>query len=307
MFVSASPTMSPPDDKREARWEGAVERGRDLVFTITLITLPDSASNRTLLGSAAIYWRGRDDGPNWQGGVHWVQTEAEIHPRLQPQTVTVPGGKAVSEAEAITLAYLVGGPLLIFLIPWLIRRREIARRYPAKSEHLFLYALSFAFVMLVGVAHLMSYLVVEDYRRLYSYRQSECTVLDKGISAHVMKARTGQTQSRDTQISEPMVAVRYSLDEMEHVAAGPPEITSMRSPSEKTALRQLSRFEIGRTYPCWIDPRDPSVFYLIRGISWGWYLLCTGPVILLGFLGRYLWRRFAGNNASSEYVPKNLI
>ena len=301
MFVSASPAMSPPDDKRETRWEGAVERGKDLVFSVTLIALPDSAGSRTLMSSAAICWQGHHDGPNWQGGVHWVQTETEIHSSLQPQDMGRQGEKTLSLTEATVFAYLVGGPLLIVLIPWLIRRREQNRQRDAtessagkKFEGFFLYVLSFAFVALVGIAHLMSYLVVEDYRRLYAYRQSECTVLDKRISEHVMKARAGQTQSRDTQISEPMVAVRYSLDEMEHMAAGPPEVTSMRSPSKKTALRQLARFEIGRTYPCWIDPRHPAAFYLIRGISWGWYLLCTGPVILLFFLARYLRRRVTG-------------
>ena len=307
LFVTASPAMSPPDNNREIQWKGTVGRGSDLVFSITLITLPGSADNRTLLSSAAIYWRGRSEGPNWQGGVHWLQTEAEIHSRPQPQTVTLPGGKVASRIEAIIIAYLIGGPLLIVLIPWLIRRRGQSGRSAAtasaaagKRDGYILYVLAFVFVVLIGIAHLMAYFVMEDYRRIYGYEQSECTVLDKAITSHTMQARSGQTQSRDSQIGEPMVAVRYRLDSVEHVAAGPPDITSLRSPGEKSALRQLARFETGRSYPCWIDPRDSTIFYLIPGISWGWYLLCGGPVILLFFLTRYLVQRLVSGRVSPE-------
>lgn len=312
LLVSASPAMSRPDGNREIQWKGTVGRDRELAFAITLITLPASADNRTLLSSAAIYWRGRHDGPNWQGGVHWLQTEAEIHSRPQPQLATMLAGQTVSQAEAVILAYLVGGTLLIFLVPRLIRRRRqsgpgAATVPPAaeKGEGYLLYILTFVFVVLIGIAHLMVYLVMEDYRRLYGYRQSECTVLDKALTTHAMKSRPGQTQSRDSQIGEPMVAVRYRLDDIEHVAAGPPEITSMRSPGDKSALRQLARFEIGRSYPCWIDPRDSTGFYLIPGISWGWYLLCAGPLILFYFLARHLWRLTNSCNTSFKRAVKN--
>jgi hypothetical protein len=305
MFVSASPKLSPPEDKREVQWQGAVERGKDLVFTITLITMPNSASNRTLRSSAAIYWRGHNDGPNWQGGVQWVQTEAEIHTRLQPQTVTLPGGKAVSQAEATILVYLVGGPLLIILIPWLIRQREKSRMSdatgssgPDSIDGVFLHAQSFAFVVLVGVAHMLVWTVTEDYRRLNVFPQAECIILDKTITIGKIQARSGQTQSRSSRYNEPVVAVRYRLDDAEMTVAGPPKITSISSPLQRFALRQLARFEIGRSYPCWVDPRDPHVFFLIRGISWGWYLLVVPPTIILWFLARYLWRRFTGSTLS---------
>ncbi|KAB2888461.1 MAG: hypothetical protein F9K32_16390 [Desulfobulbaceae bacterium] len=307
LLISASPAMSRPDDNREIQWKGTVGRDRDLALSITLITLPASADNRTLLSSVAIYWRGRHDGPNWQGGVHWLQTEAEIHSRPQTQFANKLEGQTVSNAEVVILAYFVGGTLLIFLIPRLINRRRQggpgAATVPAatgKGEGYLLYLLTFVLVVLIGIAHLVVYFIMEDYRRLYGYRQSECTVLDKAITTHAMKSRPGQTQSRDSQIGESMVAVRYRLDDVEYVAAGPPEITSMRSPGDKSALRQLARFEIGRSYPCWIDPRDSTGFYLIPGISWGWYLLCAGPLILLFSLTRYLLGRLAGERVSPE-------
>jgi hypothetical protein len=300
MLVSASPGAPPPDENRELRWKDSVEKGKELVYSVTLITQPGSAANRTLLCSAAIYWHGAHDGPNWQGGVHWVQTETAIHSRLQPQDRQGQGEQRVSWTKVTVLAYLVGGPVLIVAIPWLIRRREgkdqplgEAASTPV-AQRLFPSLLAFALVCLIGVAHLMAYTIFKDFQRLFAWQQTECTVLDRKITTHDMQARAGQTQSRSTSINDPMVAVRYRFAGSVKFSAGPLEATSLRSSREKAATRQLAPFETGKAYPCWIDPDDPSAFILIRGLSWGWYLLCAGPMILLWFVSRYLLRRISG-------------
>jgi hypothetical protein len=289
MLVSASPGLIFEENDRTLSWKGMVASGKDLVFKARLVTRPDCASNRTLFGSAGIYW---------EGGVHWLQCETEIHSKLRPDLDVRIGGLGIGRVELTILSYLVGGVLFVLIIPriilWKKRKRDSLYSHPEK-KHLpgsfFLYAVSFTVVVLIGIAHLMGHIVYEDFRRFYSYPETECILLDKKIIIDEAPRTTGKIQSNPTQYKEPLVAVRYSVDGREMIAAGPPQVTSMRSPLEKYAMKELAQYEPGRSYRCWYDPLDPGRFVLARGVSWGWYLLGIGPLVLLYFLVRNLLRK----------------
>lgn len=279
MLISASSELDFVEAERELRWQGMVWPGRDLVFTISLITLPESGSSRSIPASAGIYAA---------GGVHWLQSDTEIHakPDVSPATLL-----------KYILGYLIAGISLILGIPWMIRWRQKNRLLAAgrgekeSSDTILLYAMSFGIFAALGVAHFIGFIAWQDYRRYAVFEQSRCTVLDKRIILEKKSRTPGQTQSSDSWFNEPQVAVRYRAEDREIIAAGPTQVTSMRSISEKSALRELARYERGKVYPCWFDPQQPRSFVLSRGLSWGWYLIGAGPLIVLVFLGRALLRK----------------
>ncbi|MEW5909461.1 MAG: hypothetical protein AB1659_06665 [Thermodesulfobacteriota bacterium] len=289
MLVSASSGLMLDENERALKWKGTVKTKEGLDFKVKLVTRPDCASSRTLLGSAGIYW---------QGGVHWLQSETEIHSKQGPEIHLQIGGVGIGKVEITVLVYVIGGVFFILIIPKIIRWRENKRASLSSvsgkksfMESWFLYAASFMYVMLIGIAHLMGYLVYEDFRRFHSYPQTDCVLLDKRITVHEVSRTPGKTQSTSTQYKEPLVAVRYIVDGREVIVAGPPQVTSMRSTLDKHVIKELGQYERGRSYPCWYDPLDPGRFVLARGVSWGWYLLGFGPLIVLYFLSRSLFRK----------------
>ena len=64
---------------------------------------------------------------------------------------------------------------------------------------------------------------------------------------------------------------------------------SLGAPAE--SLRELARYERGKSYSCWYDPEAPQTFVLAQGVSWGWYLLGAIPMFFLYLLGGYFLRR----------------
>lgn len=297
MLVSAFPPMAFNDEyRRELTWEGQVKPDQDLVFTITLVTVPDSASSRSLFANAGIFWR--PQGREWEAESHWLQSETEIHSRLAPILFVLPGGYGIGKAELVLLGYLVLGALLVLLVPTLIMRREKQRRTAQAEEtkaaekvkKTFLQALAFAFVCLVGMAHLMGSVVLEDIRRHVSYQKNTCTVLDKRIVLEEGSSSSSKGTRSTTDYNKPLVAVRYQAGGREITTVGMPKPSAPLSAADKFALRQLARYERGKSYPCWYDPQEPTTFVLARGISWGWYLLGAIPMLILYFLGRFFLR-----------------
>lgn len=302
MLVSSSPPMVLDEEyNRELTWRGEISPSQELKLVITLLAMPNSASSRLLVASAAISWRPK--GMEWQVDSHWLQNETEIHSKLTPILYVLPSGMAIGKVEVVLVCYLVLAPMLTLLIPtiimWREKRRPATRLEPRKAEKkiekLFLYATSFAFVCSLGILHLICFIALEDFRRFVAYEEVTCTLLDKRIvlderSSFSRGAGPGRLSS-STVYNEPMVAVRYFVGSREIIAAGAPRPTTMLSPVDKYALRELAQYERGHSYPCWYDPQRPEIFVLARGISLGWYLLGTGPMILLYFLGRYLLRR----------------
>jgi hypothetical protein len=285
MFASSSPPMVFSEEyHRELTWEGEISPGQDLVFTITLVTLPDSASSGILLADANI--RGH-------GERHWLQRETRIDAKFRPILYVLPNGIGIGKVEFVLLGYLVGAPLLILLIPTVILRREKRRRAfkpesEKQAEKIFLFGMSIFFVSSLGIAHLMGSIARDDIRRFVAYEKSSCSLLDTRI------VQKKGSSSSTTMFNEPLVAVRYLAGGREIIAAGPPRPTAMLSPLDKYALRELAQYERGKSYPCWYDPREPATFVLARGISLGWYLLGAAPMLFLYFCSRYFLRRLRG-------------
>ncbi len=152
--------------------------------------------------------------------------------------------------------------------------------------------MSIAFALSVAVMPFCASIVVKDIRKFTSYEKTTCTILDKTI-----RQSTGSTGRTKSYIYDPLVSVRYNVKGKEILSAG---FLARGSGRERSAEKRLARYELGRSYPCWFDPEDPSEFVLKRGLSWGWYLLFLGPLILFWISSRYLLRKLRGPDAPSQ-------
>lgn len=297
MLISSSPPMVFSEKHhRELTWQGEISPGEELKFNITLVTMPDSAGNRLLVADSSIFWR--PEGREWQADSHWLQSETEIYSKRTPILYVLPNGIGIGRVELVLLGYLILGPFLILLIPKIILWREKQRRVEAQTEKIVLFAMSLFFVCSLGVLHFMCFVVLEDIRRFVAYEKVTCTLLDKRVVLEKgsSSSRGGgpRTPSTTTMFNKPLVAVHYPAGGREIIAVGSPRPTAMLSPLNKYALRQLAQYERGKSYPCWYDPQEPETFVLVRGVSFGWYLLGAGPMLILYFFGRSFLRRLRG-------------
>ena len=209
--------------------------------------------------------------------------------------------------EVAILGYFLFVPLFLITVPRLIRWRERRRveRSPDVSPDngigppIMVYGMSIAFVASIAFMPFFASFVVKDIRKYTSYEKTTCTILDK-----TMRWRKGSTGSsgKAKTYYDLLVSVRYNVKGREILSA---RFLARDLGRESSAEKRLARYDIGKSYPCWFDPEDPREFVLSRGLSWGWYLLFVGPLVLLGISSRYLLRKLRGPNPPSQtsYAP----
>jgi hypothetical protein len=293
-LLASAPELSFNAEDRVLHWRGTVDPGEGRRFTVKLVTLPKSATT-WVLNRAWI---------NWGSGNKDFVVETEIHSELRPSRFILPGGYGIGWAEIIILTYLLFSLLFLISVPRVIRSRETRRfetsRVPPRIDSFWDKMIYVAF--LASIAFLLVYagIVVEDIRMFASYEKTTCTILDKKI-----KGVAGSTRSSrgTTTYLDPLVAVRFIAGGKERFAAGSIAGGSFLSGGEKSAIKKLDRYELGKSYPCWFDPEDPHVFVLTRSLSWSWYLLGMAPLLLFLISLRYLAKRFFGPKASNEGLP----
>ena len=290
MLAGTSPEMSCDSENRTLRWEGRIRSQEERSFFIELVTLPKTAGH-IIHNQASIAWGNENKS---------LAAETKVTSRDPPEGILLTVGKiGLGRLEITILGYLLLVPFFLFIVPRLIRWREKKRFH--LSPHVswsdpdprgfMVYIMSIAFLACIPVLLFLAFLVMDDVRQFSAYENTTCIIVDKKLSWG-----TGKTKSR---IYDPLVSVRYKAGDHEIVSAGS-MVKGTFSGRESSAEKKIARYELGRPYPCWFDPEDPHEFLLERGLSWGWYLLCLGPVIIFGIVSRYLYRKLRGRQASSE-------
>lgn len=109
--------------------------------------------------------------------------------------------------------------------------------------------------------------------RVYrEFQETTCTIVDKRLIA---------LQDRNGTVYRPEFHIRFQVagqtyDVLTYNITG--ETTSGRAQKEEI----LSRYEVGRNYPCWYDPADPQQAVLVRGYStFGLILAGLGVLVML--------------------------
>ena len=121
-----------------------------------------------------------------------------------------------------------------------------------------------------------------------SFVEGRCEIIGKELIEEERRSRSsakpGSTKRRT--YYRPEFHIRYE------VSGSPLEARAWRivkssSRSETSQRQVLDRFEVGKTYPCWYDPADPSRVVLEKGISIGGILFTGigGLFVLIGAFG----------------------
>jgi hypothetical protein len=299
MFASAS-ELSYNLENRELRWRGTVEPGEQRHFTFRLVTIPESAGT-WVSTHASLVW-GAWVTTHWDIKTKGIQCDpVEVRSKEKNAKILFTVGRiGFGWSEIMILGYLLFVPLFLITIPRLIRWRERQRfeRSPDvswgddKFRHIMGYGMSVAFVVCLALMPFCASIVVKDIRKFTSYEKTTCAIVDKTIRRSM--GSTGRTKGH---IYDPLVSVRYNIKGKEILSAG---FLARGSGREKSAEKRLARYELGRSYPCWFDPEYPQEFVFKRSISWGWYLLFLGPLILFLISSRYLLRKLRGPEAPGE-------
>ena len=293
MLAGRSPEIFCDIENHTLHWKGRIRSQEERSFFIELVTLPNTAGS-IIHSQAGVAWGNENKS---------LAMETKVTSRELPEGILLTVGKVgLGPLEITILGYLLLVPLFLFIVPRLIRWREKKRAH--LSPHVswsdpdprgfMVYAMSIPFLACIPVLFFLAFLVMDDVRQFSAYEKTNCIIVDKKLSWST--GSTGKTKSR---IYDPLVSVRYKAGSNEIVSAGS-MVKGTFSGRESAAEKKIAQYELGRSYPCWFDPEDPHEFLLERGLSWGWYLLCLGPVILLGIATRYLYRRLRGMRAPSE-------
>jgi hypothetical protein len=297
-MLASSPELSYDVEKRVLYWRGAVDPGEERRFTLSLVTTPKSAGTFVSNQASIVWgtWASRQGSSLWDIKTTYIECSlCEIQTKERTARVLF----TVAGIEFGWLELILGYPLLVILFliltPRLIQWRDKQRfgRSPDVSwgdddpRGVMVYGMSFAFIACLAVVLFIASLVYEDVRKFSSYEETTCTVVDK-------KVRWDTGSSGKTKYADPFVSVRYTAKGREVVSAGSLAKGALLSSSGGSAEKTLAQYEPGKAYPCWFDPEDPREFLLTRGLSWGWCLLCLGPLILFLVSARYLLRRLRG-------------
>lgn len=144
--------------------------------------------------------------------------------------------------------------------------------------------------LLVGIAF-GSFFVVRAWRDLQTFtmwRATTCTILAKDIGS-----TSGSGNSKPSYRAE--ITFRHEVGGTEYRCATWDSWAlsgGYGGGSYKYYERLLGRYEVGRTYPCWYNPDDPTMAVLVRHVR-PLYLLSVLPLALtaIGALG--LWTALA--------------
>jgi len=270
--AGCSEAVLDPQSRKLAWYEGPFGAGERKVCRIRLLTRKDAAGTMATVDTAIqtfnpeAYWR--------------FSATAEITGVPDPHGVRV-GPYLVSRAGLAVLSFL-----LLFLLGLPILRAQGARgagslASPARAWAVFVFSL--------GCLFLFASLAQDDYRAATAFQETRCTVVDQELSS---RAVSGTRTAPDTQVHNARFALRYEADGREIFSSGFGSPTRLSFGSSESAVRDLARFQVGSTHPCWYDPEDLKMVMLDRSPG-GAYLFALIPLLTLAlslWLLRGAWK-----------------
>lgn len=156
----------------------------------------------------------------------------------------------------------------------------------------------FSLATLVGVAFsLIGYFVIirPELQVLNEYRETTCTVLAKDVITGTTR-RKGKTRTN----YRPELSIRYEIDGKVYEARTY-DRSRVSSGSKSSVEHTLAQYEIGKQYPCWYDPADPSAAVVHKGIPFsGWLFTGIGVIGMLFGLAGLGWYGAKSLLGSSE-------
>ncbi|MEX0711665.1 MAG: DUF3592 domain-containing protein [Pirellulales bacterium] len=159
------------------------------------------------------------------------------------------------------------------------------RRTGSRELGTFGFGCAYALCFAVGwglLALILVYWAIPELRVNRDFVRHICRVTDVRLD----RAPSGDTYAPRLHVEFEVKGKRYSV-------WAPYEITDPHMADRDATRKILDRFERGREYPCWYDPRDPQRVVLSRGYTWYTWLMLLLPISLIaiggGGLSYYVW------------------
>lgn len=136
----------------------------------------------------------------------------------------------------------------------------------------------------VALGRIMVGLAIPEVRANRDFVEETALLLDK---------RLDEQASNDGAVYAPRFLLKFAAQGRSHNPWAPYDITDLHTHDRQRGEKLLARFEVGRQYTCWYDPRNPERVVLSRGYSWFTWLMLVVPVpfiaVGIGGLSYVIW------------------
>lgn len=152
----------------------------------------------------------------------------------------------------------------------------------------------FALFFLAGCVSLPLFFLkytVQELRVNRDFVEHTCQLLDKRIAEN--RSAGGVTYA-------PRFHIRYTIDGRPYTRWTGYDITDVHTGDRSRSQAVLDRFQVGREYPCWRDPRDPGRVVLSRGYTWFAWMMLLVPTTFIAIGGGGLFYGLTGWGISAE-------
>lgn len=134
----------------------------------------------------------------------------------------------------------------------------------------------FFLVGFASLAAILAQFTIPELRVNRDFVEHACRVIDRRID---------EVDHDDGPLYAPEFRVEYTINGKEYSLWAHYEITDVHTSDRTRSETILKQFELGKEYPCWYDPRDPSHVVLKRGYTWFAWLMLLFPVPFLAIGG----------------------
>ncbi|MDX1961764.1 MAG: DUF3592 domain-containing protein [Pirellulales bacterium] len=149
-------------------------------------------------------------------------------------------------------------------------RRTGSQRWASAGEA-FAYGV-FLLAGVLGMVLILGRFVGPEWRANQEFVEGRATVVDKRLWEEL--------DHEQRKLYRADLHIRYQFQERDYTAVTY-DITR-RAYADRVAQEAILRhFEIGQSYPCWINPADPAEVVLVRGYTWWLWLMLILPMSFL--------------------------
>jgi hypothetical protein len=280
MFLEASDGVKPEESS-------AAQESCKLISPI--LSLPPRS-----LGLITVKGIMRDDNAGWLSASfnirEWRETEG-VHVNVFVEPQWPPAKRKWLIILALSLASLLiafyfSYPLLAFL--W--------HHAPSTTQPLkYRFGAFLLFVLALALVYAIPFMIWEDYRFYSTFKKSECKITDRMLLRTQSQSSDRSSRSSRRKPSptyfQPLFAVYLSTpDGMVPSVLGDRPLNSETLSEYSKAVDRLSRFSIGKSYPCWYDPKNTRKVTFSRSLDFSLYIIGVGGMLCFNIAWRIVKR-----------------
>src|SRR5260370_21445360 len=122
---------------------------------------------------------------------------------------------------------------------------------------------------LMGLGLYIFFTTASSYIQVNGYAEGRCTILSKKLLADSMRDDSSITGTGYTTIYRPNLTFNVQTSDGNSYKTNGYDVTRNYSSDESVEQAILDSYRVGRVYPCWYDPAQPSQAVLNRDVAAG--------------------------------------